>query len=157
MCDFELPRDEDGEVIPHDHPELVDGAHIIRRISDDYVVPDHNSGGHRLSSAVYKHDPRRGHLSVDSTPCIVAKGIDPGEYVTTPQWPGALTISIENFRSIDSVNEADDRWKIGMVPVTGNDCHAGVWGKITQGQSNSLQRLSDWLVEIPGVTKLMPD
>ena len=157
MGDFELPRDEGGEVVPHDHPTLENGARIIRRISNDHVVPDHTSGGHKISSALYKQKESRDHLSMDSEPCITELGREPAEYVTEPRWVGAFIISVDDFRSVDEAPTPARRWKIGMVPVDGNDCHAGVWGKITTGQSKSLQRLSDWLVEIPGVTKLIPE
>ena len=82
--------------------------------------------------------------------------MDPVAYVTTPRWLGSLVITVGNFRSIDNATKAKDRWKIGMVPIKGNDCHAGIWGKITKGQSNALQRLSDWLVQIESVEKLQP-
>ena len=159
MPPFELPKDDDGTVLPHDHPELVDPARVIRRIHSDYVVDDDNNGGQRLSSALFKHDSRNGnaHLSFDSEACIIAKGDEPATYVTTDKFFGSLIIPISDLRSVDSAIVAEDVWKIGMVPVRGNDCHAGLWGKVTKGQSNALERLSVWLVEIPGVRKQMPE
>lgn len=154
MNPFALPVDPSGDVLPHDHPDLTDDRRVIRRISDDYVVPDQNNGGQRLSSALFKNDPRDGHLSVDFEHCILQKKMSPAAYVTDPQWFGALIIKIGDLRSVDKASVAKDRWKIGMVPVEGNDCHAGVWGKITKGQSNDLQRKSNWLVRIDGVEKL---
>lgn len=152
MPSFVIPRSADGEILPHDHPDLAGGNRIIRRVSDEYVVPD-SDGGQRLSSAVFKHDPRQGHLSLDSEKCILAANQDPAAYVISPVWMGALVISVEHFRSVDQYKKPSEAWKIGMVPVADNPCHAGVWGKITQGQSNQLQRRSQWLVSIPGVAK----
>lgn len=158
MCVFELPRDGDGNVQPHNHPSLDGDARLIRRVHEDWVVPDGNTGGQRLSSAIFKHDPRQGrHLSFDSENCITAKGVDPAVYVTTPKWFGSLILSVSALRSTDKAQKPEDEWRIGMIPVEGNDCHAGLWGKISEGQSKSLQRLSEWLVEIPDVHKLAPD
>lgn len=157
MSSFTLPVDESGTVLPHNHPDLTDHRNLIRRICDDHVVPDETIGGNRLSSALFKNDPRNGYLSVDSEHCITQLGSDPAQYVTTPKWYGALTISVGTLRSVDTATDAAKRWKVGMVPVEGNDCHGAVWGKITKGQSNELQRKSAWLVHIPGVYKLDED
>jgi hypothetical protein len=156
MAGFVLPKDGDGEVTPHNHPDLIDDRRLIRRISGDYIVRDDNRGGNRISSAAFKNDPRRGYLSVDSENCITDKGADPVAWVTSPQWRGALVISVEHVRGIDPATTDKDRWLIGMVPLPDNGCHGAIWGKITAGQSNDLQRLSDWLVPIPGVEKLIP-
>ena len=155
MPPFEIPRGDDGAVLPHDHPDLTGENRVIRRISDEYVVPD-GAGGQRISSGVFKHDPLQGHLSLDSEKCILATEADPVRYVTSPVWVGALVISVEGFRAVNQPKKPEETWKIGMLPVDGNPCHAGAWGKIIQGQSNELQRRSDWLVQIPGVTKQMP-
>jgi hypothetical protein len=155
MPPFVIPRDANGEVLPHDHPDLVGANRLIRRISDEYIVPN-GVGGQRLSSAVFKNDPRLGYLSLDSEKCILSGNQVPAAYVTSPVWMGALVISVDQFRSVDPATTPNDAWKIGMIPVTDNPCHAGVWGKITQGQSNELQRRSDWLVSISGVAKLTP-
>jgi hypothetical protein len=151
---FELPKDDEGEVIPHDHPYLADGHRLIRRISDDHIVFDANQGGNRISSALFKCDPRHGYLSIDSERCILDIPEKPGDYISTPMFYGALVLGVDAFRSIDRAAKPADRWKIGIVPVEGNDCHGAVWGKITTGQSNSIQRTSEWLVEVPGVEKL---
>lgn len=154
MPPFAIPRDADGEALPHNHPDLAGDNRVIRRISDEYVVTS-GDGAQRLSSAVFKHDPRQGHLSLDSEKCIRDANQDPAQYVTSSDWMGALVISVEQFRSVNQPQKPEEAWKIGMVPVADNPCHAGVWGKITQGQSNELQRRSEWLVKIAGVAKQM--
>ena len=144
-----------GDIAPHDHPEMAGDNSVIRRICADHVVPDENRGGSRLSSALFKNDPREGsYLSVDSVHCITEAGNNPAEFVTTPKWFAALIITIASLRASDKATKVGDRWKIGMVPLPNNDCHGAVWGKITKGQSNELQRKSDWLVPAPGVAKL---
>lgn len=157
MSDFDLPRDKEGRIAPHDHPELAGAARIIRRIHDDFVVDDHEPGAQRLSTALFKHRSKTGHLSFDSENCIIAKDREPADYVTDHKFFGAVIISVDNLRSVDPATKVEDQWRIGMVPVEGNDCHAGLWGKITEGQSKAIQRLSEWLVDIPGVSKLKPE
>ena len=158
MSDFQLPRDERCVVVPHDHPELFGDNRLIRRIHKDYVVDGQEPGSKRLSSALFKFRSHGGsHLSFDSEPCILAKDCDPAEYVCDPKFFAAVVIRSEDLRSVDTAAMPSDRWKVGMVPVPGNDCHAGLWGQITKGQSNAIQRLSEWLIEIPGVTKLQPE
>lgn len=152
-----MPRDENGEVVPHDHPQLFGANRVIRRIHEDFVVDGQEPGSKRLSSALFKFRSQGGsHLSFDSEPCIAAKECDPAEYVCDPKFFGAVAIRSEDLRSIDTAAKPTDRWKLGIVPVPGNDCHAGLWGQITKGQSNAIQRLSEWLVEIQGVSKLEP-
>ena len=153
MAAFVIPRDDAGNVVPHDHPDLQGDNRVIRRISEQFIVPS-ATGGRRLSSAVFKNDARQGHLSLDSEKCILAIPEEPAAYVTTPVWVGALIISGTQFQAVQQPKKGDAIWQMGMVPVDGNDCHAGVWGKITAGNSNELQRRSDWLVPIPGVEKL---
>ncbi len=154
MCGFQLPISDTGEVLPHNHPDLVPGRRVIRRISKDLVVYDDNRGCQRLSSSLFKNDPRNGYLSVDSEHCITERGADPREYVTSPYWFGALILDVSEFRSADTSTSNESMWRIGMAPLDDNVCHGAVWGKITKGQSNTLQRNSEWLAEIHGVEKL---
>ena len=152
---FELPRDADGEVSPHDHPDLLGGNQVIRKIHDAYIVEGQEPGSRRLSSALFRFKSNgRTHLSFDSQPCIVALECDPAEYVVDPKFFGAVVIRCDHLRSVDTAAKPEDRWKLGMYPVIGNDCHAALWGKVTKGQSEQIQKLSNWLVPIPGVVKL---
>ncbi len=96
-------------------------------------------------------------MSVDSELCITQRGADPGEYVTSSHWFGALILDVCEFRLVDNSTNEAAKWLIGMVPLDDNVCHGAIWGKITKGQSNSLQRKSEWLVEIPDVEKLSVD
>lgn len=158
MCDFERPKDEDGNTLPHDHPSLVGERLIIRHINPDDIVPDDNTGGLRLSSAVFQHryrDPL-DHLSFDSKHCLDEKGIELEDHVNTAKHPGSLSISVDDFRAEDPNEQLDDKWKIGMVDVPGNDCHGGVWGKISPGVAKKLQRKAVWARPVDGVAKLEP-
>jgi len=154
MVEFVVPIDGDGEFLPHNHPSLVGGHRIIRRISDDYIVVDSNTGGKRISSALFKNDPRQGYLSIDSETCILDRQVEPPAWVTSPTWRGALVLTVIEFRGCDVAVATDAEWQIGIAPLDENPCHGAVWGKITKGQSNEIQRRSAWLVEMQGVDKL---
>jgi hypothetical protein len=148
---FDLPKDANGEVLPHDHPNFAGGKFLIRRISAEQIVPDKNRACNRLSSAVFAYDDPVDHLSCDSVVCIEARGKDPGDWIRTDGWIGALTLGADNVRSIQAAGGASVQ--IGMVPLDDNPCHGGVWAKITRGRANAMLRASSWLVSIPGVEK----
>lgn len=133
---------------PHDHPNFAPETRLIRRISREQIVPDRNRNCDRLSSAVYAFDNPADHLSCDSATCISLLNRDPGDYVKTPGWEGAVWMTVEAFRSVE---RPEAPFKIGMVPLADNPCHGGVWGKITRGQANRLLKNSEWLNEIVGV------
>lgn len=156
MCRFERPKDEDGNTLPHDHPSLVGQRLIIRHICPSDIVPDDNTGGFRLSSAVFQHRYREplDHLSFDSQHCLDEKAIKLEEHVDAEKHPGSLSISVQDFREEDPSEKPENKWKIGMVPVPGNDCHGGVWGKISGGVAKKLQRKAEWVRPIDGVAKL---
>lgn len=159
MCEFERPVDEDGNTLPHDDPSLAGERLIIRHIYPGHIVPDDNTGGLRLSSAVFEHryrDPL-DHLSFDSQHCLDEKGIALRDAVDASNYPGSLSISVQDFREEDPSEKSEDKWKIGMIPVPGNDCHGGVWGKISGGIAKKLQRRAIWARPIPGVSKLEPE
>ena len=153
MSGFQLPTSESGEILPHDHPAMVPGRQVIRRVSEDHVVNDDNRGCRRLSSTLFKNDPKNGYLSIDFENCITELGVEPRVYVTSPRWFGALILDIGQFRIIEA-SPKREKLQIGMVPLAENVCHAAVWGKITPGEAKTLQRNSNWLVEIPDVEKL---
>lgn len=141
---------KEKRVKPHNHPNFTDEKILIRRARRDlHVAPDKNRQCDRLTSALFKYDDPAGYLSCDSHYCIVKRGKDPEQHVLQGGWDGAVQLTVAEFRSVEKHGEA---FKIGMVPIRGNRCHGGVWGKIRRGQSNDLLRLSNWLVPIPGVS-----
>lgn len=157
MAGFVLPQDADGEIQPHDHPDLQGARRMIRGVNKAmHVVWDANKGCDRLSSALFRCSPKRqGYLSFDSEHCLVARGEDPADYIDRSEWDGAVIITVEHFRSFDPAQNDNDRWKIGMVPLNDEEppkpCHGAVWGSISEGRANSIRRAVAWLVELPGV------
>lgn len=156
MSVFNLPVDSDGQILPHDHPDLSGQALIVRGVASYHIVQDHNRNCQRLSSALFKCDPnRQGYLSFSSQVCIEAAGEAPGAYVLQRNWIGAVGIAVDDFRSFDPATEVADRWKIGMVPILDEEppdaCHGAVWGKINESRANGIRRAVHWVAEIPEV------
>jgi hypothetical protein len=129
---------------------------MIRGVSWRHVVTDANRGCERLSSSLFRNNPRRqGYLSFDSEFCLQERGDDVGEYIRACGWDGAVSITVEKFRSFDPALVEADRWKIGMVPLADEEppkpCHGAVWGSISEGRANDIRRATEWVVPVPDV------
>jgi len=154
---FAIPVDPDGEVVPHDHPDLVGEALMLRGVDPQYhVVPDANRGCRRLSSALFKNDPKRqGYLSFNAAKCITDLGETGSAYMGDRGWIGVVCMPVEKFRTFDPATGAAERWKIGMVPLPDDTppdpCHGAVWGKINDNRANAIRRQVQWVVELPNV------
>lgn len=156
MTAFEPPVDENGQILPHDHPDLEGERRMLRGIAQQHIVYDANYNCQRLSSALFRNSPKRqGYLSFNSQRCIEAKGDDSVEYMAGRGWVGVVSMSVAHFRTFDPADQPADRWKIGMVPLPDEQppdpCHGAVWGTISEGRANQIRRAVDWLVEVPGV------
>lgn len=140
------PRDANGNVIPHDHCEISDDDGVIRRISEQQIVPDLTTGRWRVSSLAFQgsSEPDRG-MSVDIEKLIADDGLDPREYVTTPRWMGSVWFRTRDLRS--------EQLKVGFDPIEDvNPYHGQVWGKFPKSKSRRLLALAIWFVEIPDVS-----
>lgn len=136
------PRDANGEVIPHDHPEILGDHIVIRRISEKQIVVD--GGQRRISSIAFKPSSGpNGGMSVDLESFIIAQQLDPRAFVTTPVWMGSVCFRAGDLRA--------DTLKVGYDPLPDNDCHGEVWGATKRPQWRRLQRLAVWYVQIDGV------
>ncbi len=133
---------------------------MLRGVAASHIVADDNFGCHRLSSALFKNNPKRqGYLSFNSQTCIEARGGAPADYMRARsdscQWIGAVSVSVEQFRSFDPGEAPNEMWKIGMVPLDHetppDPCHGAVWGTITKSKADAIRRTVDWLIEVDGV------
>jgi hypothetical protein len=134
-------RDANGEVVPHDHPQIADGDDIIRRISEQQIV--NVSGTRRVSSLAFQasSDSPNAGMSVDIKSSIEAAGLDAAAFVTTPRWTGSVIFKAGAARTLDL--------KVGYAPLPNNVHHGEVWGNFTKKTSKSLQRACQWFVAIP--------
>jgi len=117
-------RDADGEVVPHDHPDIRDDDYVIRHIPPAMLVPADNSkplGPRRISSGAYSEsgDFPFG-MSVDIEGWIVAAGLSPLHYLPDPSY-GAQRLNVGALRRAGC--------QVGWDPIPGkNPHHALVWG-----------------------------
>lgn len=151
------PRDEDGNVTPHDHDGIGAGDTIIRRISSEWVVRGKN-GKPRLSSLAFKPSSGpNGGMSIDLEVLILEDELSPREHVTTPRWTGSIwwparTIRAQNLMVGFEPLEEDP-------PHPPNPYHGEVWSKVVKGnkrpftssQQDDLRKTADWYVAIDGV------
>ena len=137
------PRDDEGNVIPHDHPDILANHIAIRRISENWIVPDGN-GGRRVSSMAFRPSSGvNGGMSIDLESFILDSKLDPREFVTAPFWIGSVCFRVGALRG--------EGLQVGYDPVDGNKFHGEVWGASRRAQWKRLQELAAWYVPIPGV------
>jgi hypothetical protein len=143
---LEPPRDASGNVVPHDHEEILDAHGVIRRISSEHLVDDMKCPtGRRLSTMLFRASSGpNGGMSVDLQNEIEKAGLEPKTYVTTPQFFGALRLTAGQFRS--------EGFQVGADPIPTNPYHGEVWGSFTRGEQKRLLNLSEWFVAIEGVS-----
>jgi len=143
------PRDANGAVIPHDHPEILAEHTVIRRISEKQIVLD-GKGQRRISSLAFNPSTGpNGGMSVDLEAFIIAQRRDPHAFVTTPVWMGSVCFTAGALRA--------ERLQVGYDPLPDNDCHGEVWGLTgKRAQRRRLQSMAAWYVQIEGVL-LEPD
>jgi hypothetical protein len=93
-------RDANGEVVPHDHPEIANEDDIIRRISEQQIV--NVRGTRRVSSVVFQasSDSPNAGMSIDIKSSIEAAGLDPVAFVTTPRWTGSVIFKAGAARTL---------------------------------------------------------
>lgn len=139
-----------SEVEPYNEDEIEDEDTVIRRISAEYVVPDSNTGGDRISSMAFSASSGpNGGMSVDLLALMNDAGVDAETFVTTPIFTGSVQFPAGAAR-------AAELW-IGFDPLPENPYHGEVWrnfngGRFTKGQVRALTNAAEWFVEIPNVT-----
>jgi hypothetical protein len=140
-----LHCDENGNVAPHDHPDIHAEDGIIRRIPEHYIVEDAKIGGRRLSSMAFKASSGvNAGMSVDLQKQIEEAGLDTKTYVTNPPWLGAIRFQAGHLR--------DEGFQVGYDPTEDNPFHGEVWGNFSKGKQRKLQQICDWFVPIADVS-----
>jgi len=144
-------RDDKGNVIPHNHPDILPEHGVIRRISEHFLVRDEKTEGQRISSMAFKPSTGvNGGLSVDLKHEIESAGHDARTYVTTPRWVGSVIFQAGPLRG--------EGFMIGADPIEAsaeadaNPYHGEVWGNFTTGKQRRLRRLCEWFVPLEGVS-----
>jgi hypothetical protein len=135
------PTDAEGQVVPHDHKEILDPDRLIRRVSSRHHVVE-DKGVRRLSSLVFKPSSGpSGGLSIDLETQILEADIEPRKYVTSPPWVGSVAFAAGVVRQAGM--------KVGYHPLEQNPFHGEIWGPFVKPAH--LANLAEWYVEIDGV------
>jgi len=140
------PRDANGVVVPHDHPEIDATDRIIRRISEEQCVLD-AAGGRRVSTMAFRASTTGNQgMSIDLEASILKSGLDAAVFVTTPQFIGSVWFLAGWLRN--------ENFQVGYDPVVDNEHHGEVWGAFSRARQKLLLRTAQWFVEIDGVSLL---
>lgn len=137
------PRDDTGEVVPHDHAGIAKADGILRRVSERQTVVD-SQGQRRISTIAFR--PSSGTnagMSVDLEAQIRAAQLDPKLYVTSPQWTGSVRFEAGALRAVG--------FKVGYDPLPENPHHGEVWGTFSKENQKKLMAMATWFVQIPNV------
>jgi hypothetical protein len=133
---------------PYDEKAIAPDDLIIRRIDPfQHIVTDENRKCRRISSKAFSPSTNGG-MSVDIEKLILAAGLDPRQYVTTPKYIGSVAFSAGSARAA--------KLFVGYDPLPENPFHGEVWGnprpdRFTGTQKKKLAAASEWYVQIPGV------
>ncbi len=137
-------RDENDNVLPHDHEEIGPTDGVIRRVSHHFLTPGPD-GNLRLSSMAFKPSSgTNGGMSVDLEQSILDAGLDVRTHVTSPQFIGSVRFTAGSLRA--------EKLMVGFHPIPGNDHHGEVWGTSAKSVQRRLAQLAEWFVPIEGVT-----
>jgi hypothetical protein len=112
-------RDPQGNVLPHDHAEILPEHHVIRHTTPNDLHTEH-TGLRRISSGAYSESSDvHGGMSVDIEEWMAADGLDPLHYLTDPSH-GAVRLSVGELRAAG--------FQVGWDQQAGNPHHGSVWG-----------------------------
>jgi hypothetical protein len=70
------PRDGNGKILPHDHPEILETHHVIRHTTPNDLTFDLQTGKHRIASGAFS-ESSGGGMSVDIEEWMAADGLPP--------------------------------------------------------------------------------
>lgn len=137
------PRDAQGNVVPHNDPEILDNDRLIRLVNPTHhVVWDANQQVHRISSALFNPSSSNAGVSVEIEPLLVADGISIATRV--PSGWGAVSLNAGDARVINL--------DVGKHPLSGNQpgapnpYHGEIWGVRSRASKRHLVEKAIWIV-----------
>jgi hypothetical protein len=116
----EPTRGDDGNILPHDHPEILSEHHVIRHTTPQDLHTDLQTGLGRISSGAYSESSDiNGGMSVDIEDWMIAAGLPPLHYVSDATH-GAVRLNVGELRA--------KGFQVGWDPLPENPHHGAVWG-----------------------------
>jgi hypothetical protein len=114
------PRDADGNILPHDHADILAGHHVIRHVMPNDLHTEQSTGVRRVASGAYSESSdAHGGMSVDIEEWVVADGLASLHYVDD-ETHGAVRINVGTLRATG--------FQVGWDPLPENPHHGAVWG-----------------------------
>src|SRR6266851_580057 len=93
----EPPRDPEGNIVPHDHPEILIEHHVIRHITPNDLHTE-GTGWRRVASGAYSESSDKyGGMSVDIEEWMLADALQPLHYVAA-ETNGAVRLNVGVLR-----------------------------------------------------------
>jgi hypothetical protein len=112
-------RDQNGKIVPHDHPEILDDDYVLRHIVPPHDLhPDPEKKITRVSSGAYS-ESSDGGMSVDLIRWMADVGMDELDFLRD-EAEGATKIRVGDLRAMGL--------KVGWDPDGGHPHHGAVWG-----------------------------
>lgn len=137
------PRDNQGNVRPHDSPDILASDRVFRKISEQYLVIG-SDGRKRVSTlAMRPSSGANGSMSVNVEKLITESGADARTYLTTPKWIGSVVFIVSQLRS--------ESLQVGYDPLPEDATHGGVWGEFPKAKQRRLLDMANWFVPIADV------
>lgn len=121
-----------------DDSTILDEAELWRRIHPEWVVPDENTGGFRLSSAAFDDSPDGSPTSVLLVDIVRETGRDEEDVLA----------GFDGY-TLASVTAGDARGcKQGIArdPLPNEPAHAYVFGSKTKSLKRCLARHAQWII-----------
>ena len=143
----EPTRDRDGNVQPHDHPDIIDEAGLLRYVHPDHWIEDRNAGNWRLTSGAFKDD---NGTSVGLETLLQESG-KPSTHRLLRGY-GLIRLRAGDARSLETWvgwNPVRDRG-----PGLSNEYHCQIWGIAGESKSKKKSRarefreMCEWTVRI---------
>jgi hypothetical protein len=133
------PRDEVGNVIPHDDPSTIPSEWpLLRHVHREQWAHDERTGSPRPQSNAFTFSTVAScSMSVDIEPPMREVGLTPTHYAFKAN-KGVVRISAQTARELDM--------RVGPEPIPDNPHHGGIWAPnpiIAKSQLRSrMQQLS---------------
>ena len=145
MLSTQPQLDQAGNVIPHDHQEILNTDGIIRRVSPYHIVEYPKVvGGRRISSSLFRESSEPpGGMSIDLMRPLEEGGFDAAVIVTVEPHIAAVVLLAHEFRTLE--------FRVGYDPLPANPYHGEVWGIFSKSKQRTLLRTCAWLVPVPGI------
>lgn len=121
-----------------DDPTISNASELWRRIIPEWVVPDENDGGYRLSSKAFQNFGHDGAMSVQLAEEMQLRGLAPGDALKRHPSCSLASITAGLARRCEQAVLRD--------PLPDGPAHALVDGKKTKSVRRKFAAATKWIV-----------